>query len=364
LLNEVGRADDAMAAYDRALAAFPASAAAWFGRADLKKFTPDDPDLARMELLLASGGIERHGNLAFLRYALAKAWLDAGDIESGFHHLDSGSRMVRATLGWDADAADRQMAATAQIFTPALLAGSRGGIPSDLPVFVLGMPRSGTTLIEQILASHPSVHGAGELATLGRLANGIGFPGAVPRLSAEDFTALGRRYLDRVEPLAAGKSRVVDKMPGNFLFAGLIRLILPNARIIHCRRDPVDTCLSCYMKLFSGEQGFTYDLTELGRFHQGYQRLMAHWRDVLPPENFIEVDYESVVEDLEGQARRLIAFCGLDWNPSCLDFHQNTRAVRTASVTQVRQPIYKSSVGRWRRYQDHLGPLLAALGEA
>jgi len=367
LLTEIGRSAEAMEAFDRALAAFPASAATWFGRAELKKFTAEDPDLARMEAQLASGVDERYGNLSFLRYALAKAWFDAGDADRAFGHLNAGAKLVRATLAWDSDSSDRQMAATAEIFTPALLSGAANcGDPSELPVFVLGMPRSGTTLVEQILASHPAIHGAGELATMGRLASGLAkpaFPHAVAGLSATDLATIGRRYLDRVEPLAAGKCRVVDKMPGNFLFAGLIRLALPKARIIHCRRDPVDTCLSCYTKLFSGEQGFTYDLDELGRFHRSYQRLMDHWRRVLSPETFIEVDYEAVVDDLEGQARRLIAFCGLEWNESCLDFHRNTRAVRTASVTQVRQPIYKSSVGRWRRYQAHLGPLLTALGE-
>jgi hypothetical protein len=260
------------------------------------------------------------------------------------------------------------MEAVARVFTPALLAGAvADDESSDLPVFVIGMPRSGTTLVEQILASHPDIHGAGELGTMGRLAAAIkppGFPAAVCGLDAADRAAIGRRYLDRVRPLAAGRSRVVDKMPGNFVFAGLIRLALPRARIIHCRRDPVDTCLSCYQRLFLGEQGFTYDLGELGRFYRSYLRLMAHWRQMMPPDRFIEVDYEEVVDDVEGQARRLIDFCGLEWNESCLEFHRNERQVRTASVNQVRQPIYRGSVGRWRRHEAHLGPLLAALGTA
>ena len=151
-------------------------------------------------------------------------------------------------------------------------------------------------------------------------------------------------------------------MPANFLHAGLIHLILPNARIIHARRDPVDTCLSCYSKLFGGEQAFSYDQAELGRFYRDYQALMAHWRNVLPASHFIEVDYENVVEDIEREARRMLEFLGLDWEPACLDFHQTKRPVRTSSVNQVRQPVYKTSAGRWRKHAEHLGPLLAALG--
>jgi hypothetical protein len=165
-----------------------------------------------------------------------------------------------------------------------------------------------------------------------------------------------------VRPLARGKPHLVDKMPANFLYAGLIHLMLPEARIIHCRRDPIDTCLSCYSKLFSAEQSFSYDQAELGRFYRDYQTLMAHWRALLPADRFIEVDYEQVVEDPEGETRRLLAFIGLPWDEACLHFHENRRAVRTASLNQVRQPIFKSSKGRWRAHAGNLGPLMAALG--
>ena len=240
---------------------------------------------------------------------------------------------------------------------------SQDADPSELPVFVIGMPRSGTTLVEQILASHSQVHGAGELSTLRLLVEGGGaYPDACASASGDDLARLGQAYMARVAPLAQGKQRLVDKMPANFLYAGLIPLVLPGARIIHCRRDPVDTCLSCYTKLFSGEQRFTYDQTELGEFYRGYAKLMAHWRLVLPPERFIEVDYEAVVDDLEGEAKRLVSFLGLPWEDACLRFHDSRRVVRTASVNQVRQPIYTTSKGRWQKYADHLGPLLAALG--
>lgn len=241
------------------------------------------------------------------------------------------------------------------------------GEPSALPVFIVGMPRSGTTLIEQIVSSHPQVTGAGELSALRLVVEGSGlFPDGMQGLAGEArgalFRQLGQAYLSRVTPLAQGRARLVDKMPSNFLYAGLIPLILPGARIIHARRDPVDTCLSCYTKRFAGEQPFAYDQAELGALYRSYARLMAHWRTVLPPERFIEVDYEAVVDDLEGEARRLIDFLDLPWDPACLNFHDNRRVVRTASLNQVRQPIYTTSKGRWHAYADYLGPLLEALG--
>jgi hypothetical protein len=237
------------------------------------------------------------------------------------------------------------------------------GGSSDLPIFILGMPRSGTTLIEQILASHRDVRGAGELRHVTRAVDAIGgYPGFAGGLSTERLEALAEQYLAQVRPLADGRRRVVDKMPANFLYAGLIHLMLPQAKIIHARRDPVDTCLSCYTKLFASEQAFAYDLTELGEFHRAYQHLMAHWRAVLPPSAFIEIDYEAVVDDVEGVSRRLLDWLELPWDPNVLEFHRTDRAVRTASVNQVRKPIYTSAKGRWRKHAANLGPLLNALG--
>jgi len=172
---------------------------------------------------------------------------------------------------------------------------------------------------------------------------------------------MGKSYLSRIEPLSQGKPFVVDKMPGNLVFVGLIRLMLPDARVIHCRRDPVDTCLSCYTKLFAAEQPFAYDLGELGRFHRDYQGLMTHWRGLVPSTHFIEVDYEAVVDDAEAETRRILDFLGLPWDEACLDFHSATRVVRTASVNQVRKPVYSTSKGRWRKHAHNLKPLLDAL---
>ena len=188
------------------------------------------------------------------------------------------------------------------------------------------------------------------------------FPRELSYLPAQRLKATGEAYLATIAPLAAGRPHVVDKMPANFALLGMIRLILPDARIIHCRRNPVDTCLSCYTKLFAAQQAFSYNQTELGRFHRAYQGLMAHWRAVLPAPYFLEVDYEAVVDDVEAQARRMLDFLDLPWDAAVLRFHETERPVRTASSNQVRQPIYGSSAGRWHKHAAELQPLLAALG--
>lgn len=364
LLMELGRGKDALAAFDDILAANPRCVVAWQGRADIKTFSAGDPDIARMEALLSSDTVQALNDRLCLRFALGKVYMDAGDPVRAFHHLDEGNRMKRATFSFDVKAADRWMRDIAKTVSASLLKRSEGaGNPSAMPVFVLGMPRSGTTLVEQILASHPLVRGAGEIRALQTLVAGLGdYPAVLKQATPEALKRLGDDYLARIAPLAQGRRHVVDKMPANFLHAGLIRLILPNAHIIHCRRDPVDTCLSCYTKLFTSEQLFSYDLEELGAFHRSYQTLTAHWRKVLPKDRFIEAQYEAVVDDLEGQARRLVDFLGLPWDDACLNFHKTERPVRTASTNQVRQPIYTTSSGRWRKYAAHLQPLLAALG--
>lgn len=364
LLTEAGRKEEANAAFERALKAFPDSVKALAGRSDARTFKADDPDIATLEACLAEGERRSLSDQVAAHFVLGKAYLDIQDSSRAFHHLAMGNRQKRATFAYDADAVSRWMSNIAQIFTPALFATEQGcGASSALPVFIVGMPRSGTTLIEQIVSSHSQVTGAGELSALRLVTESAGaFPDSVPVMSGNDLTRMGQSYLRRVEALAQGRARLVDKMPGNFVYAGLIPLILPGARIIHVRRDPVDTCLSCYTKLFGGEQPFAYDQSELGRFYRDYERLMAHWRSVLPAERFIEVDYEAVVDDLNGEARRLIAFLGLSWEDACLNFHDNRRVVRTASVNQVRQRIYKTSKGRWQAHANHLGPLLKALG--
>jgi tetratricopeptide (TPR) repeat protein len=359
---EAGRPDDALAEFDRAQRAFPLSVKAVFGRAELKRYEAADPDFAKLEHFLEGQTSQSLIDRMTAHFALGKAYLDVNDPARAFAHFHKGNRLKRATFEYDAAATAGWMARIAETFSSSLFERLRGGgDPSSRPVFVIGMPRSGTTLVEQILASHPLIAGAGELPAMRLAVEALGaYPDAVAGLARESLAGLGRQYLERTAKLAT-RTHLVDKMPANFLYAGLIHLMLPNARIIHCRRDAADTCLSCYTKLFAAEQLFSYDLAELGSFHRAYERLAAHWRAMLPADRFLDVDYESVVDDLPAQARRLTDWLGIPWDENCLRFHETKRVIRTASLAQVRQPIYKSSKGRARRYAPYIEPLLAVL---
>lgn len=371
VLKELGQLPEAQDAYLQALRLDPDIAGVYVNLADSKKFAPGDPHLEMMQTLAAkSEGLSKTDRLQ-LDFALGKAYGDLKDYRRSFEHLLAGNAAKRATIAYDEAAVFGLFERIETIFTAELIAKkSGGGDPSAMPIFVIGMPRSGTTLIEQIIASHPLVHGAGELQTFNdvilnvRAPDGttLRYPDFVRALDAQALRQIGTRYLAEVRKLAPSGERVTDKMPSNYYFVGLIHLALPNAKIIHSVRNPVDTCISCFSKLFSAEQNHTYDLTELGRYYKRYERLMAHWDRVLPARSILDVRYENVVADLEGQARRIVAYCGLPWDERCLSFHQTERPVRTASASQVRQPIYNSAVGRWRVYEGQLGPLLGALG--
>jgi hypothetical protein len=279
-----------------------------------------------------------------------------------------GSRLKRQQITYDETKTLALFDRIRATFTGEVLRDKRNaGDHSHTPVFVVGMPRSGTTLIEQILASHPKVFGAGEIRDFGRLmatlhaADGSEFPEFVGRLTTDQIRALGATYIQAIRPLAPSAERIVDKMPSNFHNVGLIYLALPNARIIHARRDPRDIALSAFQSCFIDGHEFTYDLAELGRYIRAYEMLMQHWQRVLPQHAILEVQYEKLVDRLDDEARRIIDFCRLDWDDACLSFHKTQRPVHTASVNQVRQPIYRSSVGRWRHYEPFLQPLLDAL---
>jgi len=374
VLKELGQLREAEAAYLDALRLDPNVAGVYVNLADSKKFAVGDPHLAAMEALAAKrDGLSKTDRMQ-LDFALGKAYADLKDYPRSFRHLRTGNAAKRATIAYDETSAFALFDEIERIFTPDLIkTKSGGGDPSPAPIFVLGMPRSGTTLLEQIIASHPMVHGAGELQTFndvvltvrGPDGNSLPYPDFVPTLDASALRQIGTRYVSAVRDLAkkAGAAvRITDKMPSNYYFLGLIHLALRNAKIIHSMRDPVDTCVSCFSKLFSAEQNHTYDLAELGRYYARYRRLMEHWRRVLPAGSFLDVRYEDVVADLEGEARRIIAHCGLPWDDACLSFHATERPIRTASATQVRQPIYRNAIGRWRVYEDELGPLLRELG--
>jgi tetratricopeptide (TPR) repeat protein len=371
VLKELGHLREAEDAFLEALRLDPDVTGVYVNLADSKKFAPGDPHLAAMETLAAQAdGLSKTDRMQ-LDFALGKAYADLKDHARSFKHLLAGNAAKRSTIAYDECATFALFDQIEATFTGELIDGKGGnGDPSAMPIFIIGMPRSGTTLIEQIIASHPAVVGAGELQTLndvvltvrGPDAKALAYPDFVPALEAPALHEIGAAYVAAVRKLAAGGEHVTDKMPANYYFAGLIRLALPNAKIIHTIRDPVDTCISCFSKLFSGEQNHTYDLAELGRYYRRYERLMAHWYGVLPAGSILDVRYESVVADLEAQARRIVAYCGLPWHDDCLSFHKTERPVRTASATQVRQPIYNSAIGRWRVYEQHIGPLLEALG--
>jgi tetratricopeptide (TPR) repeat protein len=370
-LAEHGNLDEARDAYQKAVELDPTRVVHHKNLAHTKRFKSDDPQLAVMEELARNlVSVPEHEQID-LQFALGKAYADLKQHDRSFQHLLAGNTLKRAQIGYSEVEALGYMQRIRTVFNAELLnAKAGGGDNARTPVFIVGMPRSGTTLIEQIIASHPKAFGAGELFDLNNIVqslvgvNGsVRFPEAVATMSGEELRQVGTRYVTAISALAPAADRVADKMPGNFYFVGLIHLALPNARIIHARRDPVDTCLSCFSILFVDDSNrYTYDLAELGRFYRAYDSLMAHWRTVLPPGVMIEVQYEEVVDELEKQARQIIAHCGLEWDDTCLAFHKTRRPVRTSSFAQVRQPIYNSSVGRWRAYRNHLRPLLDALG--
>ncbi len=361
LLAELGRKDEALAALDRALGLQPDLSIAWYRRAYLRRYGAGDPDLAFMQEL-AEDPNTAYADRMTLCFALGKAYLDMTDGGRAFKWLDIGNRMKRAVIQYHSDVDVRRLREIAATFSADRLSRLGGsGIASTRVIFVFGMPRSGTTLVEQILASHPLVRGSGESTHLHDVVEATGYPGGTAQLLPNDLATLGHRYLDLLADNPPRTPHVVDKTPMNFLYAGLISLMLPNARMIHCRRDPLDTCLSCYALLFKRGHDYSYDLTELGHFHRLYSELMSHWRRVLAPERLHEIDYEMLVGDTEHEVRKMLDFCALPWDASCLRFYDTRRRVATSSLDQVRSPIYTSSVGRAQAFRTWLAPLEAAL---
>jgi hypothetical protein len=305
-----------------------------------------------------------------LHFVLGKVRDDKGDYAQAFEHFLEANRLKRTLIDYDEARQVRFFREFIGTFDTAFIENRAGaGTSSDLPIFIVGMSRSGTTLVEQILASHPLVHGAGELQLLRRCLHlefdGVQddqeLPARIAQLDGAAFARIGDSYVTALAELAPGAARVTDKLPGNMALVGVIHLAFPNARIIHCTREPLDTCVSCFSKLFTTGHAFSYELGELGRFYRLYQQLMQHWTDVLPAGRMLEMRYEEVIGDTETQVRQLLEFCGLPWNEACLNFSATRRAVKTASLVQVRQPIYASSVGRWQRYRSYLAPLERAL---
>ena len=376
LKGESGDSAGAAALYRRIFAVDPCDAEAWHDFSLIKKFQAGDPDLAAMLKLRDRPGLDA-GPAMFLDFALAKAFDEIGDWDRSFRHAAAANRAKRASLRYDVGRDEAMADRIVRAFDEKLFAAHRGaGLKDARPLFIVGMPRSGTTLVEQILASHSQAVGLGEVnhfrdAALGMAGAGPGikglggtgrdFPEGVLDLEPGDFRRIGRDYARQLGAAAKKARRVTDKMPRNFFFAGLIRLALPEARIVHCVRDPLDTCLSCFQIHFPDGQEFAYDLTDLGRYYRLYARLMDHWRALIG-DGILDLRYEDLVTDPEPAMRRLLDFAGLEWEDACLDFHRSDRLVRTASAQQVRRPIYRTAVKRWQRYEKHLGPLIEALG--
>jgi len=377
VLQETGEIEESKLALAMALRHDPLAVGAYYHMALAEKVGAQDSLLPRMEALGSARGSLPGKSRAMLDFALAKAYDDVGRFEDAFAHLSEGNRLVRDEVPYDEAQERHRFERLRKAFTAELFQGGEtSGCLSETPVFIVGFPRSGTTLTEQILASHPAVYGGGEKAILANLASSsivrleragatvLTFPESIAGLPKERFQRAGEQYAKELREGAPGALRITDKLPANFMFIGFIRMILPRARIINVRRNPMDTCLSCYFQRFRKENiPYAYELEQLGRYYRMYLDLMMHWRRVLPAGSFAEVQYEDVVGGLEGEARRIVEFCGLPWDDRCLFFHRTERSVRTASVTQVRQPIYRSSIARWRRYEKHLAPLIEAIGE-
>ena len=368
-LKTGGRSDDAVAAYRAALDSQPFYCDAWYSLANLKVYRFDDAELAAMEALENNphlGGQDR----VYLQFALGKAYEDRKDFAQSFTHYAKGNAIKKAQLQYRAEGTTKECDEQIAACTPEIFARETG-CPAPDPIFILGLPRAGSTLLEQILSSHSMVDGtlelpnvlsiSGKLRRLGQRQGNQKYPFNLAELSAEQLTTLGEEYIRDTEIHRQGAPFFIDKMPNNFRHIGLIKLMLPNAKIIDARRDPMSCCFSGFKQLFAEGQMFSYDLEDIGQYYLDYVRLMDHWDAVLP--GFVlKVQHEDVVADLETQVRRMLDFCNLPFEESCLEFHKTERNVRTPSSEQVRQPIFSTALEQWKHYEPWLGPLKTTLG--
>jgi tetratricopeptide (TPR) repeat protein len=369
VLKTLGRRAEAEAAYRRCLELQPDFGEAYYSFADLKNYHFSDAELVAMHELLQRSPHEDKTQ-AQVNFALGRAYEQRNDYSRAFGHYRSGNVARRRQAPFDAAAFEQKCRRVAATFSAEFLgARAASGVADASPIFIVGLPRSGSTLVEQVLASHSCVEGTMELPNILRfvreLDHGQGasdtYPESVIGLSAEQLLALGNRYLDETRIYRSGRPRFIDKMPNNFSHVGLIRLILPNATIIDVRRHPMDSCFSAYKQHFAQGQSFTYDLEDLGRYYRSYIDLMDHWDGVLPGKVF-HLAYEDLVRNTESVIRELLAHCGLAFEPGCVRFHETKRSVRTASSEQVRLPIYNSGIGHWRHFESELEPLRRSLG--
>jgi tetratricopeptide (TPR) repeat protein len=370
-LKTFGRADDAIASYQQAIEVASNHGDAWYGLANLKTYRFTDDELTAMEAEATSPDLD-HASRIHIAFALGKALEDRKDYDSAFTAYAGGNALKHQTVRYTTEQMQAELGAQKTFCTTELFKKQRGkGCTAPDPIFIVGLPRAGSTLIEQILASHPNVDGTLELPNILSLAHRLRgrsritdrdrYPRILHELSDEELAALGEDYIENTRIHRQGAPFFTDKMPNNFRHIGLIHVILPNAKIIDARRNPMDCCWSGFKQLFAEGQEFTYSLEDIGHYYRAYVDLMDHWDAVLPPGRILRVQHEDVLEDLEGQVRRLLAYCDLPFDARCVNFHQTERAVRTASSEQVRRPINKSGLEQWRPYEAHLESLKTAL---
>ena len=362
MLKTVGRQADGVAAYRRAIVIKPELGEAWWSLANLKTVRFSEADTAAMLAALEKPAISNEDRF-HLEFALGKAMHDAGETASAFSHYAAGNALRRSSQPYRPQEITRAVDRSIEAFTATALQAKPGGAGARDPIFVVGMPRAGSTLVEQILASHPLVEGTSELPDIPALARtGGAYPQNILNLTGDERRALGEEYLKRSSvQRRTDRPIFIDKLPNNWLYVPFIHLILPNARIVDARRHPLGCCLSNFRQHYARGQAFSYDLTDMGTYYRDYVRLMAHVDRVLPG-SIHRVIYERMVDDTETEVRALLDACGLPFDPACLDFYRTERAVRTASSEQVRQPIYRDAADEWRRYDEYLGPLRDALG--
>jgi len=372
-LKTLGRTDAAITEYRTAVAQRRGYGDAYWSLANLKTYRFPETEIAAMraaEADPATGSDDRY----HLCFALGKALEDRGDYGASFQYYARGNALRRATSRYRPEVFERNTRLQIEVCTRELFARHAAtGAPDPDPIFVVGLPRSGSTLIEQILASHSAVEGTQELADIPRIVVALQgreagaeephYPGVLASMAPEEFRRLGEKYLADTRSYRSGRARFIDKMPNNFRHLGLIHLMLPKAKIIDARREPMACCFGNFKQLFAYGQEFAYGLEDIARYYRTYLELMHHWEEVLPG-RILRVQHEELVDDLEGQVRRLLEYCELPFESACLEFHKTERSVRTASSEQVRQPIYREGLEQWRHYEPWLGPLKEALGDA
>lgn len=364
MLKTVGRQAEGIAAYRKAIELLPVLGEAWWSLANLKTVKFSNDDMAAMQQALARTDLTAEDRW-HLDFALGKAFEDRGEAEASFAHYAAGNELRRRRIPYRAEDTTQNVNAAIAAFTPAVVAGLQGkGCTAPDPIFVLGMPRAGSTLVEQILSSHSQVEGTSELSDIGFLARSVeGYPETLSALDGDELRKLGEAYLSRTRVQRhTARPLFIDKMPNNWLHVPFIHAILPNARIIDARRHPLACCFSNFKQHFARGQGFSYSLDDMGRYYRDYVRAMAHFDQVLPGVVH-RVIYERMVEQTEAEVRALLAHCGLPFEESCLTFHETERAVRTASSEQVRRPIFRDGTEAWKPFEQWLQPLKSVLGD-